>query len=305
MGSVADSGSRKTIFGGLWRPRHGIPAPAAVVFTRIATRCQRKDRDGAGVVMKGLVVAPLACLGLATGSALAADLGYPAPAYKAPPVIQTVYDWTALYIGAHGSVSWNNDTTTVTNTATGTTFPSGSGSRTLWHGGGQIGFDYMLPAHIVIGLVTDVSSGNSNTVTTAEAAGTSTTTGKTFENGTVRGRLGYAFDRLLVYGTGGWAWSSGTVTRTQLTGTAGGAIAGTTETVSVKPTGWVGGAGVAYAFSQNWDGFVEYRYANFQNYGYLFPIAQRSVSASVHTSTLEFGINYRMNWGISQVSARY
>ena len=26
------------------------------------------------------------------------------------------------------------------------------------------------------------------------------------EFGTVRGRLGYAWDRLLVYGTGGWAW---------------------------------------------------------------------------------------------------
>ena len=81
-----------------------------------------------------------------------------------------------------------------------------------------------------------------------------------FDSETVRGRLGYAFDNVLLYGTGGWAWSSNQYIRTQLTGTLNLATAGTDEAVNTYLSGWTAGGGVAVAFAQNWNVFAEYRY---------------------------------------------
>ena len=55
--------------------------------------------------------------------------------------------------------------------------------------------------------------------------------------GTVRGRLGYAFDRTLVYGTGGFAYGSGSADRSF------GGFAGNDS----FRTGWAVGGGIEYA----------------------------------------------------------
>ena len=55
--------------------------------------------------------------------------------------------------------------------------------------------------------------------------------------GTVRGRLGYAFDRTLVYGTGGFAYGSGSADRS---------FGGYAGNDSFR-TGWAVGGGVEYA----------------------------------------------------------
>ncbi len=84
-----------------------------------------------------------------------------------------------------------------------------------------------------------------------------------FDSESVRGRLGYAFDNVLLYGTGGWAWSSNQYIRTQLTGTLNLATAGTDEAVNTYLGGWTAGGGVAVAFAQNWNAFAEYRYTDY------------------------------------------
>ena len=48
---------------------------------------------------------------------------------------------------------------------------------------------------------------------------------------TVRGRVGYAFDKWLVCGTGGFALSRDQLDRTQLSGSAGKAVAGDVDTL--------------------------------------------------------------------------
>jgi outer membrane immunogenic protein len=87
--------------------------------------------------------------------------------------------------------------------------------------------------------------------------------------GTVRGRVGYAWDRLLFYATGGLAYG-----RTKLTGTMAdsGVAAFLGPSVSYsgsapfdvsKPTvGWASGAGVEGPLANNWTWKVEYLYVD-------------------------------------------
>ena len=74
----------------------------------------------------------------------------------------------------------------------------------------------------------------------------------------IRGRLGFALDRALVYATGGLAIGShsGTVN----TGMWGYNWGGNTSSTRV---GWTVGGGVEYAFTPNWSAGVEYRYSDF------------------------------------------
>ena len=95
-----------------------------------------------------------------------------------------------------------------------------------------------------------------------------------FDSETVRGRLGYAVDNVLLYGTGGWAWSSNQFIRTQLTGTLNLATAGTEEAVNKYLSGWTAGGGVAFAFAQNWNVFAEYRHTSFGSSTVALPFSQ-------------------------------
>jgi outer membrane immunogenic protein len=246
--------------------------------------------------MKRLLCAVSAALALGAVPAAAADLGA-APAYKAPAaVIPVLYNWTGFYIGPHVTGSWTRSTGSTIDTTTGLVVGTDSINRSAVHGGGQFGYDYMFANRVVLGIVADAQSGTSNSTLTSNAAGTvvHTTSGKTDATGTVRGRLGYAFDAVMPYVTGGWAWSTGTTTRTQLLGTTGLATAGTVERVNINLTnGWTAGGGVAWGFARNWDVFAEYRYTRFSNNVITFPVAQRSTTSTSTSNAIEVGVDYR------------
>jgi opacity protein-like surface antigen len=248
--------------------------------------------------MKKLLFGCVAFVAVAAKAASAADLPpapAPVPYYKAPAV-EPAYDWTGFYIGGHFSYGWTHSTGQTTDTANGRVFPPGSTDTSAAHGGGQIGYDYMLPSRVVIGILADVSSGTSRTVVNANAFQTSENASDGKVNGSVRGRLGYAFDTLLVYGTGGWGWNDATATRTQVAGTVGNATPGTAETTSTSHDTWTVGTGLDYAFARNWDAFVEYRYSHSAgNNTVTFPIAGFSTSVSSYTNVVEAGINWRFN----------
>ena len=240
--------------------------------------------------MRRSLVLAATCAIVSIQVASAADLGA-GPAYKAPPVVMApLYDWTGFYIGGHISESWAHTNSDTINTVTGAAVDSGSESRSNFHGGGQLGYDYMMPSGFVIGIVADVSSGNSNSSTFSNHSDSS----KTDVSGTVRGRLGYAFDSVLLYGTGGWAWSTGNATRTQ-TGSplTGNTVVGTVETVNVNRNGWTIGTGLAWGFLPNWNVFGEYRYTDWGSNTLTFPIAQRSTTNSTTANLIEFGVNYK------------
>jgi high affinity Mn2+ porin len=179
----------------------------------------------------GVAVATL----LATGGAGAADLPVRMPA--APPA----FDWSGFYIGGHfgfataGSGFMATQPGTAAN-LTGTLdlfrrydFFMGEGSN---FGGFQAGYNSVFKSGLMVGIEADISfPGNmsgTNTLATP-SIGTAAYSDMVEMSGSVRTRIGYAFDRWLYYGTAGYAWTQDQLTRTQLNDSLAGTAGGTVE----------------------------------------------------------------------------
>jgi opacity protein-like surface antigen/outer membrane receptor protein involved in Fe transport len=225
---------------------------------------------------------------------MATELRRAVPAFTRP---SANYDWTGLYIGGFGEVSWSRTNGSAINIATGAASPPVNGNLPNWHGGIQLGFDYMMPSRMLIGVAADVTSGGTKTITITDTSGTNANQTTVFDSETVRGRFGYAVDNVLLYGTAGWAWSSNQYVRTQLTGTLNNATAGSDEAVNEYLGGWTAGAGVSVAFAQNWNVFAEYRYTSFGSTTLALPLSELSTTLTTRVSAIELGVNYKFNPG--------
>ena len=102
----------------------------------------------------------------------------------------------------------------------------------------------------------------------------------------MKGRAGLAFDRSLIYGTGGFAYG-----KVRHRYNAPGDITSQTET----QTGWVVGAGLEYAFAPSWSAKVEYNYVDLGDgrvqYG---PSSYTEFEDKFHV--VKAGINYRFSY---------
>ena len=157
------------------------------------------------------------------------------PTYQ-PPAPN--YDWTGFYVGAYVDNTWSKTSaSTVDNVSGGSSGFNTAASR--WGGGVQLGFDYMLPSRVVLGVAADISSGGTKTTTISDPSGISANQTTVFDSETIRGRFGYAADNVLFYATGGFAWSNAQFVRTQLTGALNSATAGTDEAVNKGLMGWI------------------------------------------------------------------
>jgi outer membrane immunogenic protein len=155
----------------------------------------------------------------------------------------------------------------------------------------------MLPSRVVLGVTADMSSGGTKTTTVSDASGVSANQTTLFDSETIRGRMGYAADNILFYGTGGLAWANNQFVRTQLTGTFNGATAGIDEAVNKGQMGWTAGGGIAYAFAQDWNVFAEYRYTNFAASSFSLPFSQLSGTSTTIISAVELSVNYKFTSG--------
>jgi outer membrane immunogenic protein len=186
--------------------------------------------------MKHMVFAGLVLLatGAVAGSATAADLGrqYQQPYVKAP-IYNPVFTWTGFYLGLNGGGGWGQSSWDRTGT-----FDLSGGVI-----GGTVGFNWQT-GQVVLGIEGDADwSGVSGTTSTLCPVGCTT---RNDWLGTVRGRVGYAFDRFLPYVTGGLA--AGDIRAT----TPG--FAGATQT----NLGWTIGAGMEVVIAGNWSAKAEY-----------------------------------------------
>lgn len=82
--------------------------------------------------------------------------------------------------------------------------------------------------------------------------------------GSARLRVGYAFDRFMIYATGGLALADA---KSKVTGTGYSYGAGDGARV-----GWTLGAGAEYAITNNWIAGLEYRYSQFEEDTYTYPV---------------------------------
>jgi opacity protein-like surface antigen len=253
-------------------------------------------------------ILPLAAFAAAVLATPAWSADLPAMPTKAPVYAPApAYDWSGFYLGGHVGGAWEQRNIAQFSTVTGASEGSASGNESSVAGGGQIGFNYALSPNWIIGFEADVSA------TDLEGTGTgvnlrgvvvSQYANKIDLFGTARGRLGYAFNNWLFYGTGGFAWADDRINRTQLVGTIGQATQGTVESVTATGTGWAAGGGIEWGFAPNWTAKVEYLHLDLGTQTFNFPLAMVRRDASVSIDTARFGINYLFNWG-APVAARY
>ncbi len=216
--------------------------------------------------MKRIILASFALAGFVAGPAMAADLGVRAPAYKAPPAPPPIlFSWTGCHIGADVGIGWMRDTDNETSTATGavtSVSPTGTANPSGVKAGGYFGCDYQFSGPIVIGAEGDVEwaniKGGSVNFTGVDSAD-SYETQSNFQ-ASYRARLGWAFDRVLFYATGGGASARISEIYTCPAVNCG---VNTQETFTDTRFGWTVGAGIDWAFTNNLIGRVEYRYADF------------------------------------------
>lgn len=151
------------------------------------------------------LIAILALAGLSAGSASAADM--------AGPVVGSAYDWSGIYAGVHLGVA-NGDIT-----ATDETQPSGGFFTELVPagtegfdfnkagvaGGVHVGAQYQWNQFVLGGEATWTATGIRKTIVSPYFPDSDTETGKISNYVTAVGRIGYAFDRVLIYAKAGYA----------------------------------------------------------------------------------------------------
>jgi len=219
--------------------------------------------------MKRFLFAGLSLFALAAAMpASAADLPRGMP-YKSPAYVPQ-YNWTGFYLGINGGGGWGDSDWNgfaLSNSPSGGMIGITAGYN--WQGAGS---------PWVFGLEGDVDWTNFND-SSACAGGFCET--KNNWLGTVRGRVGYAWDRFMPYVTGGIAFGDIEANRT--------AFAGASDT----NVGWTVGLGLEGAIVGNWTAKVEYLYADLGDITCSAAACGTATNVDFSTNILRAGVNYR------------
>jgi outer membrane immunogenic protein len=117
--------------------------------------------------------------------------------------------------------------------------------------------------------------------------------------GTVRPRIGYAFDHLLVFATGGFAYGNfGTPTATYYPGNGAAGVPYTATGNNPTQTGYAIGGGAEYAFARNWALKAEYLHVDLSNGGRTLVNATmpgKTISTGAHDTAEvgRVGVNFK------------
>ena len=234
-----------------------------------------------------------------TGTAHAADM---APVYKAPPaVVAPVYNWTGFYIGGHAGWAWTDKTWRLSGNEVADYTADGG------FAGGQVGFNWQTGpwvlgaeaqaswSHIRKGVVW-VDPEVDPWIEPGTDPVRKPRTGTTVDNlGSIAGRVGYAFDRVLVFAKGGGAWAHDDY-RAFNANTANERLI---ASASGTRWGWMAGGGLEYGLTPNWSAKVEFDYFDFGSDritlvsvpGVTPPTRAFDVEQTI--ALVKLGINYR------------
>jgi outer membrane immunogenic protein len=185
------------------------------------------------------------------GAASAADY----PLAPSTPYLVRVHNWSGPYLGGQLGYQWGSTTNNPTQ-------PSGIA------GGVRGRYNWQTGAFVFGGEADLNVSGVQDRFASWK-----------FSNpwfGTVRGRLGYAFSNVLVYGTLGLAFGGGHLE-----------LGGASE--SKIHAGWTAGAGMEVVLTNAWSARVEYLYVDLSDR----PYGLTGTSHGFESSLFRVGVNYR------------
>ena len=278
----------------------------------MATKVYQATRDRGCTMTRAIISIAMLAVGLATASA--ADIR---PVRKAPPPpAPIVYSWSGIYIGGHighGWARWSSRTEPGPQPTVGLPGRNFDSDPRGWVGGAQLGFNWQLAPNWVVGVEADISwadanvSDNAPITTTAGVvvAGSNQFTTRDLKwLSTVRGRIGYAWDRVLLYVTGGVAWGKATYSANYATV----AVAYPIAPFSQTKTGYVLGGGLEYAVTSYLTIRGEYLHYRFDGADATclcnppFFVAYHWDNTTLNVVRL--GINYKLDWA-GPVVARY
>ncbi|MEG3148055.1 outer membrane beta-barrel protein [Sphingomonas sp. RT2P30] len=226
-------------------------------------------------------------------------------------------EWTGPYVGADiGNRHESNDGVTYTidpNSNVGGSRASGSGSDS-WNGivtDAHIGYNWQTKSNIVLGIETSVYWSNNNRDRQGISEfGISDKHSNQSISADLKARVGYAFNKLLIYGTGGASWMHVRTTNTQgpcgdgrtppsytiANCSAGPYTAvpyGTLNVSSASRLGWTLGGGAELALTRNISARVGYTHADYGTFRFAYPSFNRGTNAKTKTDDIMAGLNFR------------
>lgn len=241
--------------------------------------------------MKKILLGTAAILAIAAATpAAAADMAARMPT-KAPPMMAPIFNWTGFYIGVNGGYGSGRNNWTIVGGGPNEGSFNFDGATV----GGQIGYNWQV-GQWVFGLE---AQGNwadfsGSRVSLAFPAFRNSTNVDAF--GLFTGKLGYAFDNVMIYAKGGAAVQAIDYTSTLI-------ATGASSTTGNTRWGATVGAGIEYAFNPNWSVGFEYNHIFATNSNVTFTgVAASTDRIRLDTDLFTGRINYRFG---GPVATRY
>ena len=249
-------------------------------------------------------IAGVALMAIAPGDA--ADLGLPLRPVTAPV---RLFSWTGCYVG--GNIGWGlgRETVSIPNLGETTGVPAlagvslgpVTGDTKGVLGGGQVGCNYQFAPNWVIGFEGDgeaaeIKGDLTETISLTNPVPltvTGTAHAQTDWIASATGRLGWTWDRVMLYAKGGAAWAGDKYSAD---------LPAFNEHIATSVTrpGWTAGGGIEWAFWDNWSAKVEYDFYDFSTRNLSLPGTIAGIPEVVPgvniketIQTVKFGINYR------------
>jgi outer membrane immunogenic protein len=255
--------------------------------------------------MRKLLFAHAAALAVTLATpAIAADL----PMKSEVPYVAPRFSWTSCYVGGHlgggfarkdmtDPVQLVQDSFLGAGSTIGTTTASTSPTGVVI--GGQIGCDYETASSVVFGIEGSASGSTMKGSTFVGLPLGNPDIGLAQANtdflASVTGRVGYAFDNVLLYAKGGAALAGD---KYNVSGTFTG-LPYNFQGLDNR-YGWIVGGGVDWAFARHWSVNVEYDYYSFGHGGILMsdPINGFAgvVDVKQTVQVVKVGVNFHI-WG--------
>ena len=215
--------------------------------------------------MKKFLLASVGLVAIGTVAASAADIPRRVVPPRQPVVAVPVFTWTGAYVGINGGYGWGSSNFSA---------PFATGSFDLSGGlvGGTLGYNYQI-GQTVVGIEGDIDWSG---IEGSTACGATTCQTRNNWLSTVRGRMGYSFDRFMPYVTGGLAIGD---IETSIAGIGGGRD---------TQVGWTAGGGVEAALDGPWTAKLEYLYVDLGRGGTVL-----GSDAEFKSHIVRAGLNYR------------